>query len=318
MSWIYIVVIAYLLNAIAITIDKFLLTKSIPNPAAYTFNIGMLNILIVLALLPFGFFILPLSLIFLSIIAGLCFMSALYLMYTSLKHYEASRIAPYIGSLNPIFIFILAYLFLGEKLMPNQISAFFLIIAGGILISIQIKNRKNIFPNLLFNRLYRFFGKKEKISLVRILSIATLSAFFFASSYALTKYIYNSTEFLNGFIWTRFGLILGALLLLVPKNVRNNIFKTQKKSTKKTGVIFLVGQIFGGLSFFLINYSFSLNSVTLVHALQGLQYAFLFLIVITLSKKFPQILEEKLTPLILTQKIIALGLIGGGLYLLVV
>ncbi|MCD4705917.1 hypothetical protein K8R61_02450, partial [bacterium] len=71
------------------------------------------------------------------------------------------------------------------------------------------------------------------------------------------------------------------------------------------------------LKFLLINYAFSINSVTLTHSLQGLQYTFLFLIILILSKKFPFILKEKITPFILTQKICAILLICGGLFFLI-
>ena len=150
-----------------------------------------------------------------------------------------------------------------------------------------------------------------------VLGIATISAILFAISYVLTKHIYNSTDFLNGFVWTRFGVVLGALLLLPQINLRK-FFSPEKKDRKKTGMVFLFGQICGGLSFFLINYAFSINSVTLTHSLQGLQYVFLFLIILILSKKFPFILKEKITPFILTQKICAILLICGGLFFLTV
>ena len=183
--------------------------------------------------------------------------------------------------------------------------SFVLIIIGGILISWHFKkdNVKKI---------------TRKSSVLKTFAIATLSALLFATSYTLTKHIYDSTEFINGFIWTRLGLILGTLFLLIPKKNREKIFLQEKKSTKKTNGLFLFGQICGGVSFFLINYAFSISSVTLVHALQGLQYTFLFLIVIILSKKFPKALEEKLTTPIVLQKVLAISIISYGLYLLTI
>ncbi len=313
MSWLYIVIIAYLLNAIAMTTDKFLISDSIPEPVGYTFNIGILNGIAMLFLLPFGFFLIPYSQIAISLLAGISFAFALFFLYKSLKGEEVSRVSPYIGSLNPVFIFILAFFFLGERMTIKEIGAFILVIAGGILISWHFKTAKTKFIKLL-----NFIFKVKEKSVFKIFALATLSALFFASSYTLTKYIYNSTEFINGFIWTRIGLVLGVLILILPKANRKKVFHPQKNPTKKAGGIFLFGQICGGLSFFLINYAFSIKSVTIVQALQGLQYVFLFLIIITLSKKFPKILEEKLTPTILWQKILAIFIISGGLYLLII
>ncbi len=303
MLWLYITILAYFLNAISITIDKFLITKEIPKPAAYTFNIGMLNIFIVLVLLPWSFHWLTPRQIFWALSGGALFTAALYFMYQALKRYEASRLAPYIGSLNPLFIFVLASLFLGETLTHRQLIAFFLILIGGFLIS------------------WEFSSPQEKRSLSRkdyffIFSLATLSAFLFAASYTITKYVYDFTNFLNGFVWTRFGLILGALFLLIFPKHRQEIKEERHTTKPKAGALFLFGQSMGGLSYLLVNYAFSLNSVTLVQGMQGLQYGFLFLITLVLSKKFPQIIKEKTSPKILAQKIIALIILGIGLYFL--
>lgn len=305
MSWLSIVIVAYLLLAITATIDKFLLSRSIPQPVVYTFNVGLLNAIATIFLLPLGFFLIPTINIFISILAGMSFILALFFLYKSIKNSELSRIVPYVGSLNPVFIFILAFLFLDEQLAEKEIRSFIFVIIGGILISWHFKKG----------------GVKkstEKSGALKTLVIATLSALLFATSYTLTKHIYESTEFINGFIWTRFGLILGTILLLIPPKNRKTIFSQEKKSTKKINGLFVFGQICGGLSFFLINYAFSISSVTLVHALQGLQYVFLFLIVIMLSKKFPKILREKLTIPVITQKILAISIISYGLYLLTI
>jgi drug/metabolite transporter (DMT)-like permease len=318
MTWLYVVIVGYSLNAIALTTDKFLLTKSIPKPATYTFNVGLLNGIFTLLLIPLGISLLSPFNIFISLLAGCFFAFALFTMYTALKEGEASRIVPYIGSLNPVFIFILATIILGESLKGNQLIAFFFILIGGILISWRFKNQKNIFEQMLPKNFYNIFNKKDRASVVRIFIIATLSAIFFALSYTLTKHIYNSTSFLNGFIWTRFGLILGVILIVLISGDGLRPKKQKIKFTKKTGGIFLFGQACGGISFFLINYAFSLNSVTLVHALQGVQYVVLFLIIIILSKKFPKILKEDLTTAVLGQKLIAIVFIGIGLYVLTI
>lgn len=318
MSWIYIVIIGYSMNAVALTIDKFLLTKSIPRPASYTLNVGVLTGLVGLALAPFGLAKLSLLNVIISLIAGMSFAFALFTMYTALKRDEASRIVPFIGSMNPVFIFILASIFLNEQLSEKELLAFFLIIFGGGIISWKIKGKQEIIKDNIANKFKRIFSNKNKSVTIKIFGIATLSAFLFATSYTLTKYIYEQTEFLNGFIWTRFGVFVGAMIIIMVVNRQAEKKVKEKKLNKKSGMIFLTGQIFGGLSFFLINYAFSLNSVTLVQAMQGFQYVILFLLIIILSKKFPKILEEKLTPIIITQKIIAIVFIGTGLFILTI
>lgn len=318
MSWIYIVIIGYSMNAVALTIDKFLLTKSIPRPASYTLNVGVLTGLVGLALAPFGLAKLSLLNVIISLIAGMSFAFALFTMYTALKRDEASRIVPFIGSMNPVFIFILASIFLNEQLSQKELMAFFLIIFGGIIISWRIKSNGEIMRKNIADKFDHILHNKRKSLTIKIFSIATLSALLFAISYTLTKYMYEQTEFLNGFIWTRFGVFVGAILIILLVNRKKEKKSKEQKLSKKAGAIFLMGQIFGGLSFFLVNYAFSLNSVTLVQAMQGFQYVVLFLLIIILSKKFPKILEEKLTPIIITQKIIAIIFIVTGLFILTI
>ena len=85
----------------------------------------------------------------------------------------------------------------------------------------------------------------------------------------------------------------------------------------KTGFLFIFGQTSGALSFILVNYTIAVSaSVALVNALQGLQYIFLLIIVFSLSWRFPNLLEEKITPSVLIKKIIATALIIGGLFTL--
>ncbi|MDP1709666.1 MAG: hypothetical protein Q8L21_02155, partial [Candidatus Komeilibacteria bacterium] len=85
----------------------------------------------------------------------------------------------------------------------------------------------------------------------------------------------------------------------------------------KVGGLFLFGQVAGAMSFVLVNYAISLASVTLVNALQGLQYVFLLIMVLLLAKWYPRVLSEHLKGWTLVQKIAAILLIGAGLILLV-
>jgi len=53
-----------------------------------------------------------------------------------------------------------------------------------------------------------------------------------------------------------------------------------------------------------------------INALQGVQYVFLLIFTAFLSLKLPQILKEEISRKIISQKIIAILLIGGGLAIL--
>lgn len=293
--WLPIVVSAYFLNAVAAVVDKFLIAKKIPNPAVYTFFIAALGLL-GLVLIPWGFNWPGWFQFLIALLAGLTFTLALLYLFKALSLSEASRITPFIGGLSPIFVLIFSFLFLTERLSPNQLLAFFLIVAGTLVIS---------------------WEKSQRKGLVKGFAFALFSALLFGISYTLTKYVYNHQAFISGFVWMRMAAFLGALLLLINPANRQAIKESFHKSDVKVGGLFFFGQASGALSFILINYAISLAKVSLVNALQGLQYVFLLTLVLILARWHPHILAEKVRGKILMQKIIAVGLIGGGLALLI-
>jgi len=297
MNWLLIIFIAYFLGAIAMVIDKAMLKKSIPEPLVYTFYIGLLGLIFIPLLMPFGFFVPDFDVILMSLVAGILFIIALITFFNTLKVDDASQVIPIIGGMSPLLILILAFFIAGEKLAINELIALFIIVVGSFIISLDRH------------------GKSWKIS-SRTLLLSFFAALFFAMSYSLTKKVYDQVDFLNGFIWTRLGALLTIFSLLFYPKFRQLLKKSSKKSKKQVKFIFLVGQAMAGISFLLVNYAISLGSVTITNALQGLQYVFLFIIVVILSKYRPKIIKEKIDRQTVVQKIVAIIIISLGLLLI--
>lgn len=301
MLWLFIIISAYFLFAIVALVDKGLLVGP-PNPKSYVFYVGILGIL-VLVLAPFvGFSIPNPSQILLSFLAGATFIFALFWLFTGLKYFEASRIVPAMGGILPLSTFGLVYLFSGGKevLGIGEIFAFILLISGSILVTLE--KRKKI--------------SQKSFLIPKSFLISALSGFFFALCFVLTKYVYLSQPFWSGFIWIRIGGFLTALGFILTKEVRREIFLKKFTFQRKTGIIFLSNQGLAAGASVLQNFAIALAGLAylpFINALQGIQYVFLFLLVIFLAKKFPQILEEKLTKKIIFQKVVSIGLIVLGL-----
>ena len=101
--------------------------------------------------------------------------------------------------------------------------------------------------------------------------------------------------FISGFVWSRIGGFLMALsFLLIPSARRGILHQPRQKNKGSTAGLFVTGQVAGALGFVLVNYAISLAPVSLVNAMQGVQYTFLLVMVILLSKKFLKILSDKL------------------------
>ena len=296
MHWILIVVIAHALNAVNFVLDKFLLSKAVKDSFVYTFAIGTLGILVLL-LIPFGFEFPGWYLLSVNLITGVFFILALQFFFRSLQMNEASRIVPLIGSAIPVFTFILSFVFLSERLGRNEIIAFLFLLIGTYIITAD--------PSVKGKKKFSISG----------LGIAILAAFSFSISFVLNKYIFESQPFFSGFIWIRIGSFLTVLLMLTKKN-RISVKHVFTKTSRKIKSLFIANQFIGACAFLILSYAISLASVTLVNALQGVQYAILLIMAFIVSVKYPKILSENFTRSILTQKILAILFIGVGLFLL--
>ncbi len=294
--WLAIVVVAHLLNAVVFLVDKAMLGRVIKNSTVYAFFIGILSS-VVIVLFPLSPTIPhPLYLIE-DLAAGALLVLALVTFFAALKAIEASRVIPFIGGFVPVLTFFFSFHLLGERLNSHEAVAFFLLVCGGVLITLDS-------------------SKPQTPSTMKGWFSAFAAAILFAASFVLTKYLYGVQPFLEAFIWSKFGMLLMALSLLSSVRFRRTIIKTLHEISPKQGAAFISNQCVGAAGFFLLNYAISLASVTLVNALQGVQYAFILLFVVIAAKWNPKMLKERISPMIIAEKIFAIVLIAEGLILL--
>lgn len=297
-SWLLIIILAYLFFALASLGDKLILAGP-PKPASYVFFVGISNIAL-LILLPFIKWAFPRPpVLWWIILEAFVFLIALYALYSAVEKFEISRVATTMGAAMPIFVFILGWLVWQEKTMSKtNLLAFGLLILGNVIISA----RKN-------GRLAAGY-----------LKITLFASLLFAFDYVITKIIFLSEPFLFGFFWMRVFAFLLAFTLLFPKENRKNIFAKKSFLNKKTGSIFVLTSGAGGIANLLQAFAISLAPIALLpilNALRGIQYVFTFLIALFFSLFFPKILKENISKKIIFQKIVSILIIAGGLALLV-
>ena len=299
MSWLLITILAYFFLALVSLFDRYFLVGPMPDPKIYTFYIGALWIFTCFLLIPFEIILPKPTIIILGLITGvLRIFAVLFLAYSILRS-EISRVMPIIGGLLPIFslIFFSFYFQGAETLNLSQITAFFLIIFGSVLISLKNFSIK----------FFTFESLKYPVS----------TAFLFALSFFLTKNLFLKTDFLSGFFLILLGGGLGAMSFLIFSQFRKNVF-TRKLNQKMSG-IFFIGQIFGSVGVILQQYAIFLarpNQVPVINALEGIRYVFLLLFIFILSFWKPNLLKEEMKGAVLLQKLVAILLIGLGLTIL--
>lgn len=290
----YIIAISsYFLMAIANVIDKLLISDKVFKPKRYVFFMGILSSLFLL-LIPLGLFKeITLNGFLWGFSAGVIRMFALWIFFTLLQKGDISKVFTTIGGMIPLFTLLLTFFFFGLNLTPIFFLAFFFLVLGSLVAS---------------------FNKGGKISMKQIL-MSSLSAFLFSSYFIFIKNSFLQADFWSSIIALTFGTVFFSLcLFLFDKKLRKSIFKKDSfKENKKIGLLFLFGQFLGASAGTLQNFSINIVSsknISLINALEGSKFAFIFIMAFFLSSKFPKIFKKENT----FQKIISIIIISIGMY----
>ena len=293
MSWILITILAYFFFSIVSFGDKLILSRA-QNPRLYTFYVGTLSLLVLL-LVPFTVISLSnASSFFWIILTSLVFISGLYVLYASVQMFEVSRVVPLAGAVQPIFTLILSWIFFSFNLRELNIPAFTFLLLGGIIISLGKK--LNATKNLI------------KISLFASLLVSL--------SFILTKMVFLGQTFFNGIIWIGIFNFLFVLTFIFDKGFRSEVFSKKSAVDKKTLSLVVLTQSLGGLAGLMQNAAIYLApswSLSIINALRGVQYVFLFAITLIFSVFLPKIIKEDTSRKVIIQKVLSVVLIVIGL-----
>lgn len=305
MFYISVAIAAYFLIALQTILDKFMLTTNrVSEPATYTFYVGLMS-LFTFALFPFGFHLIGWVPLVLSILSGVIFIYGIFCLFTAIEKNEASRVTPLVTAIIPITTIITSTLFLGEIFSMQEIFGVILLIFGGVFISLQFFSG-SFKPKKMFSGFY----------------LTVLAGVLIAVAFSLFKYLYNQDNFFNVFIWTRLGLTVGALSLLLFPVWRKAILGSfqgishAKKENRRTGILFVANKVLGGVGSALTHFAVSLGSVAVVNALASMEAVFVFILGITLSVKFPAIFQEKRNLRNVLHKTLAICIIVAGIALI--
>lgn len=294
MPWLVVVLVGHLANAGSFVINKTLLAKEMTHPVVYTAQVGVLSA-VVLLLIPFDVHWISSRAMMMGALSGITFAFALFTFFSALRRGETTRVVPLLGALIVLLTIIFSYFLLNEILLPKQWWGVVLLLVGGFIISGEgLGSSKARLDN-------------------RTLSFIVVAAISFALSSATLKVVFNEVGVVNGFFWTRIFQVVAVLPLLFLPLVRRSFSSREKQ---RPPVLFYVGQVLGAVGFLLVAWGIALApQVSVVNALQGIQYGFLFIVIIALNIWRPGIIREQLTPAIVRQKVFALILLSIGLAL---
>jgi drug/metabolite transporter (DMT)-like permease len=296
-NWLLISTAGYLLLAVEAVITKILLSNKVKSWQLYSFYVGLLSLNGVL-FAPFGLKWFGGMLFLESLLTGTIFFLALVFLYKSLEKSSASRVFILYGSVVTVASFFWEYLLLGQLFSKADLMAVLLLILGGFLVSFKFyKNRM-------------FSDYKTVI----------FSGFLMALALVMMKDIFTQQNFITGYVFSRFGVFLSALsLMLYPKFrrvVKASLKNKSKKDNQKNFGFILGAKIVSGTGTILINYAISLGSVTIINALVSVQYSFVFIFTVLLGFLNRKMIQEKVTTKNIIFKTAGLILVIMGIFLI--
>ncbi len=289
MSWVFFIILATALYAIANIIDSHVINKKINN-ALFVLSVGYLSYFIIALVI---LIIFPLENIS-SKVMGLVLLSIIFnflcvwLYYKTLSIEEVSRVIP-IFFVYPVFSTFLAVIFLGESLDFIKCLAIALAVLGALLISIK-RNAK-------------------KLKFSKAIGLILISSFLYSSLLVVDKYILSEISYWNLFSikFTIYPVLVFILAFLVFK--KKILVFLEKEKVKKGIPLVLMTFGIGALATIMIYIALTKTSVINLVVIDVTQPLFVFIFSLFVTLFLPKMLKERFDPRTLILKLIATILI---------
>jgi len=137
-----------------------------------------------------------------------------------------------------------------------------------------------------------------------------------ALSFVVLKYSYSQQNFVSGYVISRLGITVSAVLSLLIPSFREKVFASFKKGKRKEHLKNFFGSVMAktvaGTGTVLVHYAIFLGSVVVVNAMVSIQYLLTFILSVILSFYWKNIFVEKFTPLNVLLKFIGVVLVVLG------
>lgn len=283
MLWIYLAVAAQLLIAVAIVVDKLLLSAKPVKPLAYSFGVALLSVL-ALGFLPFGVTFPGAEYVPHIMVTGVAQFLALIFFFKAVRGHDPSLAAAKTGTFVVLATFLFSMLLGGNEQIPLDIYAVGLMASGMFVLG---RLGKSIF---LFTLLSGVSG---------------------GLSFALLKILLGSLGFVDAVFWTRMVLAFSALSLLVIPVSRRAILSSWRRAPRNTGPGLVLSKVMAGGGFLLFYYAIQLGDVVTVTALESIRFAFVLVLALLAERWLPHGGEDA-TPHLLLGKIAGITLIMSG------
>lgn len=282
--------------------DKFLIDKVATPKSLFTFS-GLFTLIIALIIFVYaqatGKFISispkDISILLLSGFFQLVWVY-FYMKALEVKDSEVSSVVPWFQFVG-IFTFIFAFFLLGETLPVGKLMSVFMIIAGGAILSID------------FTQKLRF--RKESLYMLVASAIIALGYVLFKESTP------SDFEFVTSAFWVQIGMGLTAILTLTfLKSFREEFLGMMRRNGKTVFKVNILNETLNGIGVLAIGFALLFTEAVKVTALGSTQALYALLLGVIGAKFFPRYIQENHTMKNIIPKVLAIGLMVVGGFLL--
>jgi uncharacterized membrane protein len=293
LSWVFLSLLSSVIFALVSIIDKLLISYYMPGFRSFGAWVGLVTFTVSIALI----FIMPASrdiaavLAMIALGSGFLWGLGLAFLFFGMRSQDVSR-AISVYSIHPIFVALLASVFLGESLSVLQWGAVAITVTGVIIGSSQSKITT------------RRFDLNQSTVLI------LFAAILIASAQLVSKHALGGTSLWSFYPYWYLGLSTPFLALLNPSTMREIRMSLMRPSSM---VLMVGGEAFlGSLAAWITLAAIQAGPVSLVTAIIGTRPVFVFLIGVFLSTPQVKLLDEQTQRNVLLRKTFSILLIVTG------
>ncbi len=282
--WLLFAVLAPFFYALVNIIDKFILEKRITNFYVYAVVTGFSYVIPISIIYYFvGLPSIDQKTAMIVLLVGTCYGIIHFLYYYVMTKYEVSRVVG-LFYVYPVFVALLSFLFIGERLTPLHYIAILVAIGGTFFLGTE--------------------KQKNKWRLSHLFWLMLIGAILPAVIDVSDKYLLGKFSYWEVYLLVTIPAAVISILPIFSKNVRRDL--SQVRGTVSL-VLLMEALAFGGAFAFLR--AAALAPISIVSAFGTLQPVFVFVITILFSRFLPAFLKETLNHHVLLHKSAGIALI---------
>ena len=295
MNWLLYALASTITFTVITALDKILIARFTPNPRTFIVLVGLTQFILAIVVTPWvvwtGYGAIDIAV---AIISGIASGGYLVLMFWVMGQQDVSRVIP-VTSTYPIFVAVLAFLFLGETIGLLAWVGIIVTVAGACLMSLGPTVRADQDRS----------GEKLAFALLVVASLG------FGLSQFFSEVVEDDMTLWTLFFWRAIGNGAACVGFMIRPSGIPDLLSTLRRP-KSVGLILLTEGVLVFVALFFLLWSIYTGPVSLVSTVAATRPLFVFGLGVLLSIGAANILDEPLEGKVLLVKLAATAMTVGG------